>query len=79
MSFFLSTSLATRLRDDIRERPLECGEIRRIKGMGLHYITTGDTDLSTRGLRLLFTLKIDGASYAVAVPDPAHVPDGKCE
>ena len=66
----LTTSLATQLRDDIRARPLEHGEIRRIKGMGLHFITAGDTDLSAQDLRRLLTVEIDGATYALAIPDP---------
>lgn len=76
MRFSLSTSLATQLRDDIRERPLGHGEIRRIEGMWRHNITAGDTDLTTRGLLLLFTLKIDDASYAVAVPNRDRIPGG---
>lgn len=66
----LTTSLATQLRDDIRARPIEHGEIRRIKGMGLHFITAGDTDLSAQGLCRLSTLEIDGADYAFAIPVP---------
>jgi len=38
--------------------------------MGLHFITAGDTDLSAQDLRRLLTVEIDGATYALAIPDP---------
>jgi hypothetical protein len=65
----LTTSLATQLRDDLRARPLEQGEIRRITGMGLHFIATVDTDLSAQSLIRIMTLEIDGTGYVLAIPD----------
>ena len=65
----LTTSLAMQLRDDIRARPLEQGEIRRIQGMGLHFIAAGDTDLSAQCLLRIMTLEIDDADYVLAIPD----------
>ena len=66
----MTNSLATQLRDDLRARPLEQGKIRRITGMGLHFIASVDTDLSAQSLIRIMTLEIDGAGYVLAIPDP---------
>jgi hypothetical protein len=68
----LSTSLAIRLRDDIRAHPLQVSEIRRISGTGLFFITLSMTDVSSQGLMVLFNLSIDGVSYAVVRPEPGY-------
>jgi hypothetical protein len=75
--FMLTNALATKLRDDLRERPLADHEIRRIVGMGPHYITAKTTDVSTRGMMTLFTVIVDDREYWVVKPDPARPPGGE--
>ncbi|NDP47501.1 MAG: hypothetical protein GZ085_03750 [Sulfuriferula multivorans] len=73
MSFMLSTSLAIRLRDDIRKTPLLENEIRRIQGMGGHYIALESADVSEHEFALLFRLSIDEVQYSVYYKTQAQV------
>jgi hypothetical protein len=54
-----------RIQGDIREVPLEAGEIRRITGMGLHFIARADTETDDTVLARLFTLWIDDVEYGI--------------
>lgn len=67
--FSPTQSMATMLYDLVSDKPLEDGEIRRIVGMGGHYITRSCTDLSGHNLNVFCSLTIDGDSYLLCVPE----------
>jgi hypothetical protein len=65
MSFCLAEPLARRIRDSIREVPLKAGTIRRITGMGSHFIAHADTETDDSVLVRLFTLWVDDVEYGI--------------
>lgn len=69
LSFGVTTSLLEQLRDETRRSPLHEQEIRRIVGMGHHYLARASACPTERGLMSLFKLVIDGVEYVVGVPE----------
>lgn len=63
----LTSQMVEILRDTIREQPLTEDEFRRIKGMGLHYLSRGGLDAVTRDPAFsgLFSFRIDGELYSL--------------
>jgi len=69
MAIQITSVLATRLRDEMREHPLHDGEIRRLVGLGRHHIARASTDIAAQGFARLYSVSIDGLPYLVCVPD----------
>lgn len=67
MYFSISSVLAKKLGDDIRQNPMQDNEVRRISGMGDHYIAHDTTDISEQGLDWMFKIFIDKVLYKVCV------------
>lgn len=60
---FISVSHAERLRDEVRQQPLEQGEIRRIKGLGNLYMALVTTEVDSTKYKEMYSLFIDDVEY----------------
>lgn len=67
--FTITGALAERLRDELREHPLAPEEVRRIVGLGDHYLAATSTELGEHSLMRLCTLTVDGTAYVLARTD----------
>ena len=65
--FQITAALATRLCDEVRAQPLAPGEVRRIVGLGGHYLVREDTLVIDQVLHRFCTLTIDDTTYAFCV------------
>jgi len=65
ITMMLSPQHLERLRDMLREKPLEAGEIRRIEWMGEQYIAKKDESVDAKDYTFLVTVKIDETDYVL--------------
>jgi hypothetical protein len=65
MGLVISSTLAKKLRDNIRQTPLVENEIRRIVGLGEQYIAKSDTNVDAADYITLFGLKIYESHYII--------------
>jgi Ethanolamine utilization protein EutJ (predicted chaperonin) len=69
----LNQKYVEKLRDVIRQQPLEEGEIRPIHFAGEQYIAQTETDMNKELFIQQFSLKIDGVACSVYVTKLAQV------
>jgi len=61
----LSSQHLGRLRDMLRDKPLEAGDIRRVEWMGEQYISHADAVINAQEYTFIVALKIDEVGYAL--------------
>lgn len=61
----LTTAHVERLRDHIREKPLETGEIRRVSWAGEQYIALSGAPIDEGMYTEMYSLSVDGKSITI--------------
>lgn len=67
----LGKQIAERLRDEVRQKPLEPNEIRRIVGMGEMYIALQENCVDLKIYTPIYSLEFDKVCYQVYSKLPA--------
>ena len=65
MSFRLSEPFLIRLRDGVRQVPMQADEVRRVVGVGNYYIALSSASIDHNVYCTFFTLFIDDKDYTV--------------
>ncbi len=65
MTMMVSEQHLVRLRDEIRNKPLETGEIRRVIGAGEQYISLAETQVLSTEYTYLYGFSIDAVQYRI--------------
>jgi hypothetical protein len=61
---FITASHAERIRDEMRNDPMQEGEIRRVKGLGNLFVAISSTSVEAQEYTRIYTLFIDDVEYS---------------
>lgn len=70
MTMQLTSVHVERLRDNLRSKPLQEGEIRRVVGAGEQYIALTSVTVEAAEYTKMYALKIDDVSYTIFAKVP---------